>query len=116
MSNFKRLQTNQYILYTLLTAKPKLSKAIIKNADPELIHSLCEIVHNILNGNVQLNKTLKRKLKRYKKELRRIVCPKRSVNIKRRIFVQKGAGFIPLILGSVLSGIASSIADKYFKK
>lgn len=46
-----------------------------------------------------------------------MVCRKRSISSKRRVLNQKGGGvFIPLIIGSVLSGLAGSLADKILDK
>lgn len=112
-----RILENQSILYTLQTADPKLSRAIIKNSRPEIVELLCEIIYNILRGNVKLTPKIQSKLKQYKRKLRCMVCRKRSISSKRKILNQKGgAVFLPLILGSVLSGLAGSIADKFLNK
>lgn len=108
---------NRSILYTLQNAEPKLFNAVIKNCKSNLIRLLCEIVYNILRGNVKLKPNILNKLRQYKKELRCMVCRKRSISSKRRVLNQKGGGvFIPLIIGSVLSGLANSLADKIFDK
>lgn len=71
---------------------------------------------NVLRGNVQLNTTVKSKLKQYKKVLRCMACPKQSVTSKRRLITQKGGGaFLPIIIGSVLSGLVSSLGEKLLK-
>lgn len=112
-----RIQENQSILYLLQTADPKLFKAIIKNSNPELIKVICEIIFNILRGNVQLNANIVEKLRNYKKSLRCIACRKHSLSTKRRILIQKGGGaFLPIIIGSVLSGLTTSLIDKFFAK
>lgn len=113
----KRIRKNKFLLYALQSAKPKLFKSIIENSDPSLILAICEIIHNILKGNVRLNNHTRNKLKRYKKVLRCIACPKQSISSKRRIIKQKGGGAIlPIIIGSVLSGLVSSLSDKFLNK
>lgn len=110
----KRIRANKFLLYALQSAKPKLFKSIIENSDRGLILAICEIIYNVLRGNVRLNNRTKNKLKRYKKVLRCIACPKQSISSKRRIIKQKGGGVIlPLIIGSVLSGLVSSLGDKF---
>ena len=89
-------------------------KAIVKNGDSELINTFCEIILNILRGNVPITKATKKKLLKYtKRVLRCVICRKRSIAKKRKIFIQKGAGLLPLIIASVLSGLAGSVADKF---
>lgn len=111
------VKANRSILYSLQSAKPKLFKAIIQNSNPELITIICEIIFNVLRGNVQLNGRIRNKLKQYKKVLRCIACPKQSIASKRRLINQKGGGvFLPIIIGSVLSGLIGSLSDKLLKK
>lgn len=93
-----------------------MMKAILKTGDPNLIHTVCEIAHNLLCGNVKLSPKRRRFLEKYKRELRQISCPKRSVALKRKLLIQKGGGFLPVLLGSILSGVVSTLADKYLKK
>lgn len=84
----------------------------MKNADANLIKTICEIIHNILRGNVNLKPETRSALEKYKKELRCLACTKRNTQKKRKIIIQKGAGFVPLIIGSILSSLAGSIADR----
>jgi hypothetical protein len=79
-------------------------KSIVLAADKDLINTLCECVLNCLIGNVKLADTEKQQLSRYKKYLRKLIDKKKFSNRKRKqILVQKGSGFLPLILSSVLS-------------
>lgn len=117
VSRKSKTPVNRSILLTLQAAEPKLFKAIIKGASPNVIKIICEIIYNILRGNVELKPEIRRKLKQYKKELRCMVCRKHSLTSKRRVLNQKGGGvFLPLIIGSVLSGLAGSLADKILDK
>lgn len=99
------------MLYVLRAATPKLRSAIIKNADPQLIKTLCEISYNTLRGNTKLCPKTKKILSGYKRELRHIGSPKRSLLSKRKILVQRG-GFIPTLIGAILSGIIGSYLNK----
>lgn len=117
MSKKNKLRANHSILLTLQNAKPKLLKAIVKESSPTLIKLLCEFIYNILRGNVQLNAGVQKKLRQYKKELRCMVCRKRSLAAKRHILIQRGGGiFLPLVIGSVLSGLTGSLTDKILSK
>lgn len=98
------------MLYTLMKTNPKIRKAIIKYGDTELINTLSEIALNVLNGNSKINNKTKKNLLHYKKQIRCIACSKRSVQSKRRILIQKG-GFLPILIGGILSGIIGSLLD-----
>lgn len=88
-----------------------MCKAIVKNADPGLIKTICEIALNTLIGNNEITIKTKKKLTRYKRLLRCLACSKRNLNSKRKLLVQKG-GFLPILIGSVLSGVIGSLLEK----
>ena len=92
----------------LRKAKPKLRKAILSEADKDLVLALCEIVINVLNGNVKLSDSERSKLIRYKKALRDLANKKNSVKAKRDILVQRG-GFLAALLPPALGLLASII-------
>lgn len=99
------------MLYVLKTNNRKLRKAILNCADDELIKTLTEIIFNTIAGNTKLkNKDLK-VLKKYKKELRFISRPNASIKSKRKVLVQKGGGFLPIIIASLLSGFIGKLLD-----
>lgn len=106
------LSDNRYILLALQSNNKKLVRDILKNADAKLIKTICEIIYNILQGNVELTSDVKRALERYKKQLRCLSCTKKKGISKKKKIIQKGAGFIPLLIGSVLSGLTKTVADK----
>ena len=57
------------LLKVLVDASPKLKKAIIKHAPPELVIAISEIVLNLLKGVIELTPHQKKRLSWYKKEL-----------------------------------------------
>lgn len=103
-SSLKRLEKNKYLLSVLNDAKPKLRKAILSNSDNDLIQTICEIVYNTIRGNCAIDPKTCQQLKKYKKSLRVLSCPKQPLYAKRKIIVQKG-GFIPALIGSVLASL-----------
>lgn len=111
----KSVARDQHILRALQNAKCNLHKAILKNCDDRVIHTLTEIVHNIINGNVDIDPKLFNKLKRYKSRLRKFhqsIKKNTSVKHRRKQFVNQSGGFLPLLLGAVLSGVASYGGEK----
>ena len=88
------------MLKFLSRAKPPLVKAVVKNASPQLVKTLCECCHNVLKGNVPLTPVQKRRLRRHKANLRQLTKKKLSVK-KRKQLLQTG-GFIGALLGPVI--------------
>ncbi len=84
-----------------------MRKVILSNEDKDLINTICECVHNCLNGNIELNNEIKTKLKRHKYDLRNLVGRNKSLKIKKKILSQNGGAFLPLLLSTVLGGLSS---------
>ena len=57
------------LLQVLVDATPKLKKAIIKHAPPDLVTAISEIVLNLIKGVIKLTAHQKKRLSRHKKEL-----------------------------------------------
>lgn len=98
----ERVRKHKDLLKVLMKNKPKLSRAIIREADDGLIICLCEIVKNVIRGNVKITNHQKKKLRSKKSSLRKLASRKHSVKSKRKI-IQSG-GFLNLIaplLGAV---------------
>lgn len=100
------LKTHKDFLHALHTLKPKYKKALLQTCDEKEINVICECVHNVLQGKVELKEKEKSKLKKYKHILRKLVR-KCSNACRKKIIVQKGGAFLPLILGSILSGLVT---------
>lgn len=98
----KKVMKNLDILKVISKCKDKQRKVLIEHADADLIHALAECCLNIINSNVPLTRTQKKKLKRYRKRLHDISSSKVKINKKKKILKQKG-GFLPLVIGPILS-------------
>lgn len=104
----KRLKSNKHLLHALKVAKPKLRNAIIKAADDDFIKALCECCMNVLNGNHKVTPALRKKLSKHRVALRVLSNRKNALRKKRKLLLQKG-GFLPMLLGSILSGVLGSL-------
>lgn len=102
-----KVQKNIELLKLLSICKNRMLKAVISASDKELILCLCECILNCLNGNVALGDKEKLKLKRYKTELRSLIEKRSSIKKKKNILIQKGSGFLPILLPAIISAIAS---------
>ncbi len=109
-----RVQRNAHVLSVLAKAKPAVCKAILKEANKDLVNCLCECAYNTLKGNVSLSKAQKAKLARHKRELRAVVTKSASHNKKKQLF-QKG-GFLPALLAPLLAPVIAPLAKKVIGK
>lgn len=103
------MRKNINMLRVLYKAKPKLRKVILKHVEPSCIQAICDVVLNVLKSVVKLSPTQKRKIAKHKHHLRLLVSKATSLDKRRRVLVQKGDGFLTLVLGSVLKELGSLI-------
>lgn len=108
----RTLHNNAPLLKFLHKTKPQYRKAVLACADKELIHCICECAHNTLLGKVPLSKTQKAKLGKYKKTLRQLVKRRISRGEKKKLLVQKGGAFLPLLLAPIISGVLGGLLNK----
>ena len=104
----RRLRLSYHNLHTLKDAHPKLRKAIISNCNRNLVNNISECALNILRGNVRLTDCQKRKLGKFKRQLRTVVDKRVHLARKESLIIQRG-GFIVPLLSAVLSTLASLI-------
>lgn len=97
------------MLKVLAHCKIKIRKAILKNADKELVDAICQCVFNMLQGNVQLTKAQKNSLSQYRHVMRKLV-QKGGLKSKKQLLVQKG-GFLQFLIPAAISGIATIIGS-----
>lgn len=103
------LINNSELLRALAKLGGKERVALLKAVDDKKIHCVCECVYNTLKGKVPLSASQRTRLSRHKKTLRRIVKPKESISKKRKLLVQKGGSFLPLVLSPIISGILGNL-------
>ena len=106
----KRIKSKFYKLHTLKDAQPKLRKAIISNYDKDLVNSVCECALNLLHDNVKLSDCTRRKLRKYRRQLRTFVDRRLPLARKKMLIIQR-RGFLVPLLTAVLPTLASLIYD-----
>ena len=104
-----RVKKHGALLRYLSKAKPSTCKSIIKTCDKELINVLCECALNVLNGNVRLNPTQRKRLVRYKNGLRAITVKKTALQ-KKKDLLQKG-GFLQALLSPILGILGNLVGS-----
>lgn len=95
-------------LQVLATAKRGMRNAIIASADKNLIDAVCECCKNSLHGNIRHSERDKRRLKHYKRWIKTVMNKKVGIKSKKKILQQRG-GFLPMVLGPLVSGIGSKL-------
>ena len=103
----QRVNKYKHHLKFLAECDRKHCSHILKSADRELVKCICECALNVLNGNIPLDITQKRKLNKYKQQLRQLSSNK-SILQKRKI-IQTGSGFLPLLLGPIISALGATL-------
>ena len=98
----KSSSESQDLLRVLGHCQPKIRNAILKNCENHLIHIICDCVYNVVKGNVPgLTQEKVNKLASHKSSLIKLT-KKLPIKEKRKIFVQKGSGFLPFYFPSLL--------------
>lgn len=105
-----RLKRNFKLLRFLKKAKRKHRSSFLKTAPTDVILCLCDCAHNVLRGNIHLKKKDRDSLRRYKKALRQLTEKKSGVEKKRKFLIQKG-GFLPYLLGPIISAAGGIIGN-----
>ena len=101
----KNIQNRLADLMFLKNCNHKVRRLVIKHADKNFIIAITECLYNFLIGNVD-EKVLKR-VKKHKNDIRELVDKKSGLNKKRNILIQKGTGFLPLLLPAIIGTITS---------
>ena len=89
----------------------KLKRAIIANADADLLCALTECAYNILKKNIPLTELQRRRLSKYRTKLRELAQRRTPVARRRRILLQTqvGEGQSGGFLSAFLAPLASSV-------
>jgi hypothetical protein len=99
-------------LRALCKCKGRKQKLLLQKASGSLIRTVSQVAKNTIKGNIPLSPRQKQRLRRHKKTLRALSLAKSSLNKKRKLLIQKGGAFLPLLLGPILSAVAGSLFSR----
>ena len=99
------VKKNKYVLRILAEGDPKAIKYIIRGAD-----CFVDCAHNILEGNIPLGLKEKKRLAKYKEQLRTL-RKKNTSDRKKKQILQKG-GFLPALLAPILGTVIPPLTKK----
>lgn len=99
-----RLRPHMPVLILLLSPEstPVLKNQVLKHCSNDCIHKICEIVYNLLKGNISLSPSQKRQLAPKKHILRKLVQPQSHKKRRALLLKQKGGSLLSLLLSIIL--------------
>lgn len=100
------------LLELLTKVNSESRRKILKNCNSNLIKAIVECVRNVLKKNVQLEAKRVKKLEVYKKTLRNIANSKKNIKGQKKLIVQTGGSFLPLLLTPIVSYLFDQILPK----
>jgi hypothetical protein len=104
-----------HYLHVLLEANPKLRKAILENSSRDQIDALSQCCLNFLHGTFKVQPEDFAKLRKNKGAIRAVANRRVKTPDRRKLFVQRGNGFLSLILPAAIS-LLSSILQQPSRK
>ena len=108
----KQIRSHYHNLHALKDAHPKLRRAIIANSNKELLKSISECALNVLKGNVNLCNCKKRKLHKFRRQLRTVVDKHMPLARKKKLIIQSGRFLVPR-LSAVLPTLAKLFYENF---
>jgi hypothetical protein len=95
-----------------LLGKSKNKGAFLRKCPNSVVKCVCECALNLLKGNVPITQRQKIRLIPYKRTLRRLADKKVPLFKKRRLLVQKGEGFLSILIPAAVSLLSTLIHGK----
>jgi len=97
----------------LVKALGKLNKRqfqeVIRHSKKDFIRCLCEIIHNVVTGNIKLKKQQLEKLRRCRKCLYKLCNKKLPLKQQKEALVQTGHGIFSVLLPSLITGLLGKL-------
>ena len=99
------VNNNRGFLQLLADCPVHQRQFLLKTAIPQQLHSLVQVLYNILRGHISIPEENKRVLQSYKDALPDLARPNVPYKTNKRVFVQGGSGFIKDLLAPVVSSL-----------
>ena len=107
-----RIKRNVDFLKLLTSSKPAGRRTLIQQATKDQVDALCEIVLNLLRGNLAVTPQQLQGMQRFAKRLRALVRRRQSVKSKKALVTQGGRGGVGVL--KALAGVLVPMALEYF--
>ena len=99
------VNNNRGFLQLLADCPVHQRQFLLKTAIPQQLHSLVQVLYNILRGHISIPEENKRVLQSYKDALPDLARPNVPYETNKRVLVQGGSGFIKDLLAPVVSSL-----------
>ena len=99
------VNNNRGFLQLLADCPVHQRQFLLKTAIPQQLHSLVQVLYNILRGHISIPEENKRVLQSYKDALPDLARPNVPYKTNKRVLVQGGSGFIKDVLAPVFSSL-----------
>ena len=99
------VNNNRGFLQLLADCPVHQRQFLLKTAIPQQLHSLVQVLYNILRGHISIPEENKRVLQSYKDALPDLARPNVPYKTNKRVLVQGGSGFIKDLLAPVVSSL-----------
>ena len=101
------MKRNSELPKVLAKCKPKLRQAILKAAEDDLFEAIRQGLLNIWFETIKLKPKTAKELAQHSTHIKFAADKRNPVAHRRRRLVQKGEGFLPFLLTSVLEQLAN---------
>lgn len=105
----ERITSHLPFLHLLLTTHPHQKQALLKTATKLQLQILCEILLNIIKGNLKISKTEEKFLNKKKKIISKLLNKSGKPHFKQRLF-SKNLKVVDLIVHSFLNKLKNEQA------
>ena len=99
------VNNNRGFLQLLADCPVHQRQFLLKTAIPQQLHSLVQVLYNILRGHISIPEENKRVLQSYKDALPDLARPNVPYKTNKRVLVQGGSGFIKDLLAPAVSSL-----------
>ena len=106
-----RLRRNSDFLKVLRKCTPAQRKAILEVAHDDLLEALTECCMNVYLKTIKVNPSVLKRLTQLKEDLRFVADNRNPLNQRREVLLQKGEGFLSLILTPIVEQLASLLTQ-----
>lgn len=106
------LQKHAPLMRWIAKGNPKVVRAVIGEADKDLINTFSECCHNIIEKNVELTPEQKRQLKPQRKKITALLDRKTSL-VKKKKALQTG-GFASALAKIALPTTITMLSNKHY--
>ena len=109
MKRSSKVESAEILSQIIKSNNPRLRKHLILGLPDSVIKLICEVMHNILQGNVPIRGKQREKFQKYKHTIRLLgKGPFKPLVKKRKTLVNQRGGFIGTILPIIASILLSS--------